>query len=208
MRTHDTRFEGYSEGPNQLVSYLCKGQTASIIAKTRFQWGISMRRIAAFAAAIALLATSGMAATAEDLASQIVGVWKLKNIERKELASGKAVKYFGKNPSGYLHFTKGGRWISEGFAEARKVPAAPELSDAERVALFKTMFAYAGTYKLEGDKLILAIDASWNQAWTGTNQVFNKAVLSGTTMFLETAPFKAVLDGADIIVTGTYDRVE
>jgi hypothetical protein len=167
-----------------------------------------MRRIAAFAAAIALLATSGMAATAEDLASQIVGVWKLKSIERKELASGKTVKYFGENPSGYLHFTKGGRWISEGFAEARRVPAAPELSDAERIALFKTMFAYAGTYKLEGDKLIFAIDVSWNQAWTGTNQVFNKAVLSGTTMFLETAPFKAVLDGADIIVTGTYDRVE
>ena len=68
--------------------------------------------------------------------------------------------------------------------------------------------AYSGTYKLEGGKLIFAIDASWNQAWTGTNQVFNKVTLSGSTLSIETAPFKAVVDGVDVIITVTYDRAE
>ena len=83
-----------------------------------------------------------------------------------------------------------------------------DLTDAERIALFKTMYAYAGTYKLEGGKLIFAVDASWNQSWTGTDQAFNKVEVSPTTLSLETVPFKSVLDGADIIVTVTYDRLE
>ena len=43
-----------------------------------------------------------MAATAEDLASLLVGVWKLKTFERKEVTSGKSVKSYGDKASGSM----------------------------------------------------------------------------------------------------------
>ena len=32
------------------------------------------------------------------------------------------------------------------------------------------MVAYAGTYRINGDKIIHHIEASWNEAWNGTDQ--------------------------------------
>jgi Lipocalin-like domain len=39
------------------------------------------------------------------------------------------------------------------------------------VKLYETMFAYAGTYTVEADKVIHHVDISWNHVWTGTDQV-------------------------------------
>jgi len=50
--------------------------------------------------------------------------------------------------------------------EGRKAPQ----TDEDRVALFRNMFAYTGTYRLEGDKWITKVDVSWNPAWNGTDQ--------------------------------------
>ena len=47
----------------------------------------------------------------------------------------------------------------------------PGKTDEELAALFRTMFAYTGMYRLEGDKWITKVDVSWNPAWHGTEQV-------------------------------------
>lgn len=52
-------------------------------------------------------------------------------------------------------------------AEGRVAPK----TDQDRSALLKSMFAYTGMYRVEGDKLITKVDVSWNPAWLGTEQV-------------------------------------
>ena len=51
-------------------------------------------------------------------------------------------------------------------AEGRTAPK----TDEERAALLKSLVAYTGMYRIEGDKFIVKVDASWNPAWVGTEQ--------------------------------------
>jgi hypothetical protein len=51
-------------------------------------------------------------------------------------------------------------------AEGRQVGQ----SDADAVALFRSMLAYTGKYRVDGNKFITKVDASWNESWTGTDQ--------------------------------------
>jgi hypothetical protein len=46
-------------------------------------------------------------------------------------------------------------------------------TDQERAALMKSLIAYTGMYRLEGDKYITKVDVSWNAAWVDTEQVRN-----------------------------------
>ncbi|VVC83983.1 hypothetical protein [Sideroxydans sp. CL21] len=51
--------------------------------------------------------------------------------------------------------------------EGRKVPQ----TDEERSAALRSMFAYTGNYRIEGDKFITTVDTAWNEAWVGTDQL-------------------------------------
>jgi hypothetical protein len=68
---------------------------------------------------------------------------------------------------------------------ARPVPIGAVPSDRERTALYDTMFAYAGTYRVYGDKVIHRVDVSWNETWTGTEQI-RLFEVSGNTLTLST----------------------
>jgi hypothetical protein len=50
-------------------------------------------------------------------------------------------------------------------AEAR----APGETEPEHAALHKSMLAYTGKYRLEGEEFITTVDASWNESWNGTD---------------------------------------
>jgi hypothetical protein len=47
----------------------------------------------------------------------------------------------------------------------------PAQSIDEQAALHRSMIAYAGKYSVEADRLTIRVDGSWNEAWTGTDQV-------------------------------------
>lgn len=47
----------------------------------------------------------------------------------------------------------------------------PPKTDADRAALMKSMIAYTGSYRLEGDKIIIKTDAAWNPDFMGQEQV-------------------------------------
>src|SRR5262245_26710152 len=117
------------------------------------------------AAALALLVASP--AVAQDLASQIIGVWKGKGFVQKVLATGEITKPKGENPTGTATFSRGGHFTWIFIDDGRKVPTSTA-TDADRVALFDTLSFGTGTYKIEGAKIALRYDGSWNQAWTGT----------------------------------------
>lgn len=53
----------------------------------------------------------------------------------------------------------------------RTKPTGPAPTDAEKIKLFSTLLAYSGKYVVEGDRIIHKIDVSWNEAWTGDEQI-------------------------------------
>jgi hypothetical protein len=60
--------------------------------------------LAAMTAALGL--ASACPARSEDIASQIVGVWKYVSLNNKEVASGKTAYPLGEKPNGYMVYTK------------------------------------------------------------------------------------------------------
>ena len=157
--------------------------------------------------AVALL-ISPQAAPAQDLASSIVGVWKLTSFSTKEAATDKVGKPFGEHPSGYFFFTRGGKVAFFAVGQDRKPPASTAPTDAERAELYKTMIAaLTGTYKVEGGRIIIQVDASWNQAWTGTQQP-RKIQIVGNQLTVTTPPLKNLISGQEIVVTAVFDRAE
>jgi len=67
-------------------------------------------------------------------------------------------------------------------------------TDEEGVKLLGTMVAYAGKFTLDGEKVVHHIDVSWNQAWTGTDQV-RYYDLSGDMLTITTAAYRSYQDG-------------
>jgi hypothetical protein len=79
--------------------------------------------------------------------------------------------------------------------------------DEERIKLHQTMAAYAGTYTLESDKVIHHVDISWNEAWTGTDQVrFYK--VDGNTLTITTAPYTSPYDGRESRSVLVWEKVK
>jgi len=58
-----------------------------------------------------------------------------------------------------------------GVVEDRPKPRDLVATDEEKVELQGSMFAYAGTYTADGEKVVHHVDISWNQSWTGTDLV-------------------------------------
>ena len=99
----------------------------------------------------------------------LLGTWKLKSHVVTTAAGVRSTPY-GENPTGYLSYSADGRMQVIGAANGRILPVNPTPTDNERVALYDTMFAYAGTYSVKGAKVIHHVDTSWNETWTGTDQ--------------------------------------
>lgn len=91
---------------------------------------------------------------------------------------------YGKNPSGYLSYSADGR-MQVIAAPNRRMVAGAVPGDNEKVALFDTMFAYAGTYTVHADAVIHHVDVSWNDSWTSTDQI-RRFEVSGNALTLTT----------------------
>jgi hypothetical protein len=167
----------------------------------------NMNRTLISAAGLAFLLTLQSPARAQDLASQVVGVWKLSSNLRKEVATGATLASYGEKPIGHLIVTPGGHSTFVTVGTDRKAPASPNLTDAERIDLFKTLSFGSGTYKVEGKKLVTHYDTSWHQLWTGRD-ISVQAETDGKTLTLTSDPFKASIDGKEIVVVTTWERVE
>jgi hypothetical protein len=131
--------------------------------------------------AIYLIMFCALPALADD-GQRLVGVWKLQTYYAEFQDTGETKAAFGANPNGYIIFTPDGRMMALLTAESRKAPQ----TDADRALAFRSMSAYSGTYRLEEDRWITTVDVSWNEAWTGTEQMrFYR--LDGDTLTVTTA---------------------
>lgn len=160
-----------------------------------------------FAAVTAALIALAQPAMAQDLASQLIGVWRWHDHVLKDVATGKVSRPYGEKPTGIITYTKGGNVVFAVFGDSRKAAAGPLATDAERAALFSTMAAATGTYKVDGNTLMTTYQSAWNQSWTGTTQK-RQIEISGNRLTLTSAPFKNMDTGQDSIFVVTFERAE
>ena len=97
---------------------------------------------------------------------ELCGSWRLVSFHTELRDSSERVQPWGADPRGHLVFTPDGRMMVLVTANARE----PGASDEKAAALFRTMMAYTGRYRIEGDCFVATIDASWNEAWNGSEQ--------------------------------------
>jgi hypothetical protein len=118
----------------------------------------------------------------------LLGTWKLKSYARST-GTGEQSAPYGAHPIGYLSYSADGRMYAIGTSSGRMAPLDREPTDEERITLYETMFAYAGTYSLEADKVTHHVDVSWNEVWRGTDQVrfyeLNENTLTITARILD-----------------------
>jgi hypothetical protein len=137
----------------------------------------------------------------------LIGTWKLESVVREVSGTGERFDIWGAHPDGYLSYSKDGRMYFIGVAAVRIKPEEVVPSDAEAAQLHKSMAAYAGTYSVEGDKVVHHVDISWNNAWTGTDQV-RFFTLEGDTLTIKSAPNKSWIDGREGVGILVWKRVK
>jgi hypothetical protein len=137
-------------------------------------------------------------------ANSLLGTWKMKSYVVTTDAGERSTPY-GVNPTGYLSYSADGRMHAIGAADGRMVPAGPAPPDSERVALHNTMFAYAGTYSAEAGRVIHHVDISWNEVWTGTDQIRFFDV-KGNTLII-TARFTDTASGTETLYAVEWEKV-
>jgi hypothetical protein len=116
---------------------------------------------------------------------KLVGVWKLNSFVIEIMQTKERRNQYGANPKGYLIITPE-RFMSIITAEGRKPPQ----TDEDRINGFRTMYAFTGPYRVEGDRLTVKVDVAWNEAWIGTDQT-RILRLEGDKLFIESVPAPA-----------------
>jgi hypothetical protein len=97
----------------------------------------------------------------------IVGVWKLVSVMYEDQETKTKTPIMGDHPRGYQIATPDGRWLAISTPADRKVPA----TDDERAQAFRTMIAYSGQYRVEGNRITTKVDVAWNESWVGGEQI-------------------------------------
>jgi Lipocalin-like domain len=159
-----------------------------------------MRRLM-LAATVAALPFTAIAAD-----DDLVGTYKLVSEHRKIVDTGEIVSV--PNAPGYISYGKDGRMLVLIVRRPRPQPeSVDKITDQQRVELFRTMTAYGGTYRFDGNKVEHHIDISWNEAWTGTTVVrdFTK---EGDKLVYTTRPALSPVDGKMSVVTVVWEKVK
>ncbi len=140
-------------------------------------------------------------AFAEDMSKQLAGSWKLTSWTI-QIVGGERSEPLGPNPKGRAVFTPDGYVVFLIVSANRK----PAKNDVESAALLKSLMAYTGKFTIDGDKFINKVDASWNELFTGSEQVrFFK--VEGDELSLRTPEIvSAVYPGKKVIGTLTWER--
>ncbi|HTS40698.1 MAG TPA: lipocalin-like domain-containing protein [Xanthobacteraceae bacterium] len=117
------------------------------------------------------------------LRKQIVGTWALVSVVYEDVATKERVPIYGEHPKGIQIATAAGRWLALMTAEGRTIPK----TDEDRAQALKSMIAYTGRYRVEGGKVVTKVEAAWNEAWVGGEQV-RHIRFEGDKLFIESPP--------------------
>jgi hypothetical protein len=118
-----------------------------------------------------------------ELRRQIVGTWSLVSVVYEDVASKERTPVYGEHPRGIQIATPEGRWLALMTAGGRAIPQ----TDADRAQALKSMIAYTGRYRVENGQVITKVEAAWNEAWVGGEQVRNIR-FAGDRLYIESPP--------------------
>ena len=118
-----------------------------------------------------------------ELRRQIVGTWALVSVVYEDVSSRERTPVYGEHPRGIQIATPEGRWLALMTAEGRAIPK----SDADRAQALKSMIAYTGRYRVDNGQVITKVEAAWNEAWVGGEQVRNIR-FAGDRLYIESPP--------------------
>lgn len=136
----------------------------------------------------------------------LLGTWKMVSWQREIQATGERVDALGPDPVGYISYAPDGRFFAIVVRKDRPVPATLPPTDEDKLLLFGSKLAYAGTYTVDEEKAVHHVDASWNQAWTGTDLVrFYK--LEGDDLTISGAPARDPHTGQEVVYRIAFRRV-
>lgn len=165
-----------------------------------------LEKYIAVSALLSALLLAGCASTEQtqsaSSANPILGTWRLVSFEIEVQGTEGRTATMGRAPSGYLSFMADGRMAVVLTAEGRK----PGASEQERAALYSSLVAYTGRYRVDADKWVTTVDSSWNPAWVGTEQPRYFKV-NGDTLQEISAWFPRP-DKTNIRVFNSYARVK
>jgi hypothetical protein len=141
-----------------------------------------MRTLAAVLLAMLFFPALARADDAE-LRQKIVGTWKLVSVVYEDQATKERTPIYGDHPRGIQIATPEGRWLALMTGENRPIPK----TDEDRAQALKTMIAYTGRYRVENGKVITKVEAAWNEAWVGGEQV-REVRIEGDKLYIESPP--------------------
>ena len=138
--------------------------------------------------------------------SDLHGTWKLVSLSRTTLDDGKVEHPRGGAPNGYVSFTPDGRVLGFIVSEKRPKPASVEkMTDQQRLELFNTMNAYAGTYQLEGNKLTYRFDLTHNEVVE--RAAVRQLKFDGGRLTMLNEPAKSSMDGKMVQTVTVWQKV-
>ena len=118
-----------------------------------------------------------------ELRRQIVGTWALVSVVYEDVGTRERTPVYGEHPRGIQIATPEGRWLALMTAEGRAIPQ----TDGDRAQALKSMIAYTGRYRVENGQVITKVEAAWNEAWVGGEQVRNIR-FEGDRLYIESSP--------------------
>lgn len=153
----------------------------------------------------ALLLVLPLAAPAAE--KDLYGTWKLVSLNSKNLETGQVEQLRGKSPRGYVSFTPDGRFTGIIANEKRPKPeSVAKMTDQQRIELFNTVNAYAGSYKLDGNKLTYTYDLTHNEVAERASK--REIKFEGNKLTMANEPAKAVSDGKMRQTTTVWEKVQ
>ena len=137
----------------------------------------------------------------------IVGVWRHQSLVATEIATDQRISIFGEQPCGLIIFTAGGHVNMLMTEHSRRPAIGASPTDAEANHLLGSMAAFSGKYRLESNLLILQIEASWSEAWTGTEHKRTYSITNDVLTW-KSQPLMSPTLGKQVVLEGTHIRAE
>ena len=127
--------------------------------------------------------------------ADLYGTWRLVSDISTLVTTGEHSDLYGPAPLGFLTYMPDGRMSAILCDSSRPKPSdLAKVTDEERLKLYRTMNAYAGTFALVGSTVTHHIEISLNGTWTGTDQV-RQLTLEGDTLIIRLGPQPRNTDG-------------
>jgi hypothetical protein len=141
-----------------------------------------------------LCTVASASALSEQCTGPQIGTWRLLSFTSQDPETGEKTAPYGLYPTGFLSYAPDCRMYEIIAREHRMAPASAVGSDTEKIALLEGLISYSGTYRIDGNNVSDHIDASWNEAWTGSTQV-RQFKLDGDTLYTQSPPQRNPRDG-------------